>query len=97
MPLEIYNMINLNPVAQPVRADQADCAICKDGYSRSLKFACNMCSDSTSGIASAIVFALALFLEVLLAVSYLLSTELERGTKRALCRAPDAIHSNTIY
>ena len=44
-----------------------------------------MCSDSTSGTVFAIVFALALFLAVLLAASYLLSTELERGTKRALC------------
>ena len=76
-------MITLNPVAQPVRADQADCAICNDGYSESLGFTCNMCSDSTTGIVFATVFALALFLAVLLAVSYLLSTELERGTKRA--------------
>ena len=42
-----------------------------------------MCFDSTSGIVFAIVFALALFLAILLAVSYLLSTELEPGTKRA--------------
>ena len=43
-----------------------------------------MCSDSTSGIVFAIVFTLALFLAVgLLMVSYLLSTDLERGTRRA--------------
>ena len=42
-----------------------------------------MCSDSTSVIVVAIVFALALLVAVMLAVSYLLLTELDRGTQRA--------------
>ena len=61
---------------------RADCAICSDGFSASLGFICKICSNSTGGIVVAIVFVLALLVAVVLAVSYLLSTELDRGTQR---------------
>ena len=61
---------------------QADCVIFSDGYSASLGFTCKICSNGTGEFVVAIVFASALFLAVILAVLYLLSTELERGTER---------------
>ena len=65
--------------------NQADCAICSDGFSGSFRFICKRCSNSIGGIIVAIVFVLALLIAVMLAVSYLLSTELDRGTQRRAC------------
>ena len=65
--------------------NRADCAICSDGFSASLGFICKTCFNSTGGIVVAIVFVLALLVGVILAVSYLLSTELDRETKIRAC------------
>ena len=65
--------------------NQADCAICSDGFSGSLGFICKRCSKSIGGIVVAIVFVLAHLVAVILAVSYLLSTELDRGTQTRAC------------
>ena len=65
--------------------NRADCAICSDGFSASLGFICKICSNSIGGIFVAIVFVLVLLVALILAVSYLLSTELDRGTQRRAC------------
>ena len=65
--------------------NQADCAICSDGFSGGFGFICKRCSNSIGGIVVAIVFVLALLVAVILAVSYLLSTELERGIQGRAC------------
>ena len=65
--------------------NQADCAICSDGFSGSFGFICKRCSNSIGGVVVAIVFVLAFLVAVILAVSDLLSTELDRGTQRRAC------------
>ncbi|CAN0377394.1 unnamed protein product, partial [Ascophyllum nodosum] len=58
------------------------CAICSKGYSPNLGFTCNKCPNSIGGIVVGVLIALVLLVAVILAISYLLSTEMERGTKR---------------
>ena len=76
-------MFHLCRTANPNRVDQADCAICSDGYSASLGFTCNICSNSPGGIALAVIFALVSLVAMISMATYLLSAELERGAAKA--------------
>ena len=81
--MSLSSFETFQPLLPNCVVEQADCAICSDGYSASLGFTCNRCSNNIGSIVVTIVLALALLASVILAVSYLLSRKLENENNRS--------------
>lgn len=59
--------------------NQADCAICSDGYTAGLGFACDKCSNTAGGIVLAVFFVVIALVVVVSIACYLIFYEHERG------------------
>ena len=63
-----------------------DCAVCSDGYTAELGFACSRCSDSRGGLVLAAVLGVVALLALAAVVSHVTSGEAGRGGKNLVGR-----------